>query len=290
MRFLILSMFLLLSGCYYGSSRDLHRGAEAFDPIQFYEGKDYAFKSADGEYLFLAHTSGLVKITRTKLTAGLSPQSAQTSLITRLPGLPADSYIFVEPNSGYRYYPFYYGRTQIEWLVPSSAKTFTDKSQMVRAINANWKSRKSYRKLSLSESAAARREMDRLVAEKKKNASNKKSTSQTAQVKPAKPKPAPTYKAPAKKRPTQPAKSIHRLDVGDGVYAGGLFSDELVTVARIDYNSGRVKVRRRTDQTTYWVHHSTLISREEAAGRNIGRAVGTGVLIVCLFSPETCKK
>ncbi len=84
------------------------------------------------------------------------------------------------------------------------------------------------------------------------------------------------------------AARISDLDVGDGVYVQGIFSDDLVHIVRIDYQGHRVKVRRSTDGTTSWVKPSSLISRETSVGNDIGRAAITVGLLVCALDPDAC--
>jgi uncharacterized membrane protein len=78
------------------------------------------------------------------------------------------------------------------------------------------------------------------------------------------------------------------LDIGEGVYAQGFFSDELVYVMRIDYQNHRVKVQRPEDGTAKWVSASDIISREQSAVNDLGRAAVTIGVFYCLFNPEEC--
>lgn len=82
---------------------------------------------------------------------------------------------------------------------------------------------------------------------------------------------------------------IDSLDIGDGVYVQGFLSDELATVVRIDKSDNTVKVRRAEDGTTAWVNVSRIITREEAAVNDVGRAAVGAAVIWCLFSPESCQ-
>lgn len=85
------------------------------------------------------------------------------------------------------------------------------------------------------------------------------------------------------------AANIRDLDVGDGMYLQGIFSDELVYVVRFDYEHNRVKIRRSEDGTTKWVSASDLISREASTENNIMRGAAAAGLIVCAFNPEACE-
>lgn len=87
---------------------------------------------------------------------------------------------------------------------------------------------------------------------------------------------------------TAQAANINDLDVGDGVYLEGIFSDELVYVIRIDRSGHRVKVRRSTDGTTKWVNPAKLISREASIGNDVGRVAIGVALAVCAFDPDSC--
>lgn len=80
---------------------------------------------------------------------------------------------------------------------------------------------------------------------------------------------------------------IDGLDIGDGVYVQGFFSDELAAVVRIDKENNSVKVRRAEDGTTKWVSIDEVITREEAQMRDVGRA---SYIVACLFElVEDCK-
>ena len=83
--------------------------------------------------------------------------------------------------------------------------------------------------------------------------------------------------------------NINYLDVGDGVYVQGVFSDELVYIKRIDSGSNMVKVVRPTDGTTSWVNASNIISREQSDRNDVGRAAISTVIFICLLAPEQCQ-
>ncbi len=85
------------------------------------------------------------------------------------------------------------------------------------------------------------------------------------------------------------AANISDLDIGDGMYLQGVFSDELVYVVRIDYGRNRVKVRRSEDGTTKWVNASNLISRESSTGNDILRGAVVVSALACALNPERCK-
>ena len=86
------------------------------------------------------------------------------------------------------------------------------------------------------------------------------------------------------------AANINHLDIGDGVYVQGLFSDEMVYVVRIDKSDNTVKVRRASDGTTHWVYANHIIYRNQAIANDIGRAAITVGIVYCLMVPEDCKQ
>lgn len=88
----------------------------------------------------------------------------------------------------------------------------------------------------------------------------------------------------------QYASKLADLDVGEGVYVQGFFSDELVYVMRIDYQNERVKVQRAVDGTAKWVSAGSIISREESSINDVGRAAVTIGVFYCLFNPDACKQ
>ena len=83
---------------------------------------------------------------------------------------------------------------------------------------------------------------------------------------------------------------IALLDIGDGVYVQGLFSDELVYIKRIDRSNNQVKVQRASDGTTKWVSADSIITREQSQVNNLGRGALLVGAIVCGMSPDSCKK
>ena len=85
------------------------------------------------------------------------------------------------------------------------------------------------------------------------------------------------------------AAKISDLDVGDVMYLQGIVSDELVMVIRIDARNNRVKVRRKNDMTTLWVHPSRLISREKSTANDFTRGVVFVGALVCALAPHKCK-
>ena len=84
-------------------------------------------------------------------------------------------------------------------------------------------------------------------------------------------------------------RKIDGLDIGDGVYVQGFFSDELVYVVRKDRASNTVKVRRGYDGTTTWVSVNKIITRQQSTMNDVGRTAVAFVAIACLFSPQNCK-
>lgn len=83
---------------------------------------------------------------------------------------------------------------------------------------------------------------------------------------------------------------LAELDIGEGVYVQGYFSDELAYIMRIDHQNQRVKVQRPSDGTAIWVGADKIISREESTVNDVGRAAVAIGVFYCIFNPEDCKK
>ncbi|WP_192811506.1 DUF1036 domain-containing protein [Idiomarina xiamenensis] len=90
-------------------------------------------------------------------------------------------------------------------------------------------------------------------------------------------------------RAQQLAEKIDRLDIGDGVYIQGAFSDELAYIVRINKTDNTVKVRHAEDGTARWVGIEQIITRDQAQQNSAQRSVVGGAIIFCLFAPEQCK-
>lgn len=86
------------------------------------------------------------------------------------------------------------------------------------------------------------------------------------------------------------AADINDLDVGDGVYVQGFFSDELAYIKRIDYQRYKVKVARTSDGTAVWVSPSQIISREESIGNDVERGAVVITILACILNPEDCSQ
>lgn len=81
---------------------------------------------------------------------------------------------------------------------------------------------------------------------------------------------------------------IDSLDIGDGVYVQGFFSDELSYIVRIDHASNQVKVRSATKGTTRWVAVSQILSEAESTVNDLGRTAIVIGGLYCMFNPNEC--
>ena len=82
--------------------------------------------------------------------------------------------------------------------------------------------------------------------------------------------------------------NVNDLDVGDRVYVQGFFSDDLVTIVRVKYSSGKVKVKNE-DGIVEWVNASKIITKSESDGNDWGRMGVGAVIAVCMLNPDACK-
>ncbi len=83
--------------------------------------------------------------------------------------------------------------------------------------------------------------------------------------------------------PSVQAENIDYLNVGEGVYVEGFFSDELVYITAIDKATNRVRVRRADDSVVEWVHASRLITEDAARENAMQRGeVAAGLIIAAI--------
>lgn len=279
-RFLILLIASLsISGCYYTSDRNLFAGYKQYNPSQIFGAGTLVFESKDKRTLIqIDAETDSAKITRQAVKGG-NPSVFYVDYVVA-PKKKNNEFLYAvdKRNDKYAYLAFQYSKdpAAISWITPAKVKDFTTQSGMITATRTDAKSANKSRFDVLPKSVGLRK-----MAVAKAIQPKKKSPAQTVN------KPAPKKVVPVRPRPPN---GIDALDIGDGVYVQGFFSDELVQIVRIDRASGQVKVRRATDNTTKWVNYSRLISREQNTTNNIGRTVTTGVVIYCLFSPDSCKK
>lgn len=269
---------LVLGACRYEATGNLHSGYTEYQAHQFFGKGDKVFlNQSAGEFVFAKVSNAQAKLQISKLAVNDTIFTASISSIVKPRELPKGYYIAVQRTASgkHHYYPFYYTKSAFNWIRPAGVKKVSSRANLISEINKTIK--KSVKKFALLDPSASSRARSKLASVKAEKAA--------------------LAAANKKKVPTNvPSSSssiptgINALDVGDGVYVEGLFSDELAVIVRIDQASGNVKVRRQSDGTTVWVPASKVISREQSTANDFARgAVAVGV-VACILNPDACKK
>ncbi|MFN4153687.1 MAG: hypothetical protein ACK4HF_03460 [Paracoccaceae bacterium] len=280
---------LAVSACRYDSDTDVTRGWTQYKLSGFFgEGIHYLGTDNKDELIRIAVATDGVEIRRH--TGG---SEAETLKLRRIVGGDAVGkrfYVGVSERSGkFSYWPFVLNDGAIYWHRPKEVVTIHTADQLISNVRAGLDA-KVYRRMAPLAPADAFALDDRLRSMREravaKSATEKSQKSTTAAPAPA--PPTGNFVAAPQAPPAAPAR-VNGYVIGDGIFVRGWLSDESGRIVDIDQASGKAKVLRYRDGTTAWVEGSSLISREEAAATNLARgAVAVGVM-VCLFSPETCK-
>lgn len=270
----IVAVAAALSGCHYKSERNLLAGAKTYTGAAFFDGSTRYFKSEDGKAVLKVSIGSSSTTIKRHYLSGTAP-SAVTAKYFADVGIRGENIYagITQTSEGTNYYAFTFNKTnqgRITWITPSEVTSVKTLRSLRATINGDYKAgrTKTFRGVSSSEGSRLVRRAEAAAALKKQEQKKKKTT----------PAPAPR------------TSSLYGLDIGDGVYIQGVFSDELAFVTRIDHASGKVKVRRALDGTTKWVYASSLITREQRNMNNLGRTAVGAAIVVCMFSPDSCKK
>jgi len=260
--FLVACTFVL-SGCYFKSDISLHDNMKSYKPSQFY---------SQSESIFVEHGSRKTYITvklgddgRAFLTRYPDSSATNRSMIdfvTHLEGYPF--YFGVrKTKTEYQYFPFqFYGDKGFRWIKPLAKQDKPKtQAQLLQFVQNALDKRNAKRFVKIPDNKAAQT-IAFVLERKEKHVKSK----QKQQV----------------RREQKKEQALDLLDVGDGVYVQGFFSDELAMIVRINRANGTVKVRRSKDGTTKWVHHSKVISREQSTANDVVRTIGGGAIIYCL--------
>jgi hypothetical protein len=171
-------------------------------------------------------------------------------------------------SSSYEYYIFKLDDTTATWLELSSSEAVSSVSDLVSKANTAIKGG-SARTYYLAQPDIGLAKLNSLNSENQRRDAASKAASES------------------KKQAVQ--SKLDGLDIGDGVYVQGFFSDELVYIVRIDKEKNSVKVRQSQDGYTKWVSGDDIISKEASTVNDAAR-VGVGIgIMVCLFNPEACQ-
>ena len=293
-----LSVAILISGCYYSSEKALHADMKPWPVTAFYGSGTSAFKSGD-TYIVLTASGNTLKAER--FPNSTSTYTVSLSSIVQPRG--ESFYIGVHKASkGYQYYPFRYFNDGFALISPPSVTEAETASELISQIKADKdikSSVSSYKTVPSDEvpalQIALQTRLERNKEKLKQESANKskqqeianKSKQQESANKSKQNEIANKSKQNEQKQKAL-ASALSKYDIGDGVYVEGWFDDELAVIQRIDYDTGKIKVRRTGDGTSIWVDHSKLISREAAQARDIGRAAGAIALFYCALGGEGC--
>lgn len=272
---------LLVSGCYFESDTPLHSSLRTRSPDVFFPAGQHLFLGKNGsDYIQINVTKGQATIAKKSIKETGSDYSRVVKQIasTAVGGAKwnpkMDFHIAVNPKSKtYEYFPFLWSKKHISWITADETGQKVISLREFKHLVQGKMTRKDYTTYNLVTASKAAQ----IIAADRANEAKAKA------------------KAEAKKKPQVSSNSgrsvphTSHLDVGDGVYVQGFFSDELVTIVRIEPSNGTVKVRRRTDGTTKWVYANNILTREQSTANDIGRTVIGAAIVYCIFAPEACK-
>ncbi len=272
---------LVLAACRYESTADLRQSTSPYKPAGAFPIGEYVFQTRDQNKVLVVNVED-GKATLAYQDEGNTPDVEQVISLLDADGFPPKMFVAMAlggtSKSGvqtYRYYPFSFGKTHVEWYRPAETTKVFGLADLTRQM-ATLKTGTVFKLVPRDRQAAV---MERFKEWRARTAAQRKQ--QSGGQPPAVSRAAP---APVETQPT-----INGLTIGDGVYVQGAFSDQPSIIQQIDTARGRVKVRRYSDGVSEWVSANRLISRDQSTVNDVAR---TGVVIgafVCMISPETCK-
>lgn len=268
---------LLVSGCYFESDSALHNSLRTRSPEVFFSTGQHVFLGKDGsEYVQINVSKGSATIAKKSIKGTSSDytrtvtQIASTSVDGKKWNPKKDFHLAVNAkSSSYEYFPFLWSKTHISWVTADETGQKISSLRELISIVQGKMTRNDYSTYNLVSANQAAQ----IIAADRANEAKAKA------------------EADAKKQ-VSANRSVPRtshLDIGDGVYVQGFFSDELVTIVRINSGNGTVKVRRSTDSTTKWVDANSIITRGQSTVNDIGRGVATVAIFYCIFAPDSCQ-
>lgn len=275
-----LVLLLVLSACRYESTADLRPSVTQYKPTGAFPVGEYVFQSRDqSELLVLEVKPDDARIAYQN--QGQSPLSDRIIAILGSDRWPEKVYVAMAEGGTdkqgaqtWHYYPFSFNEQFIGWMKPASPVQVFGLADLAQHITA-------------AEQAGGSLALDRVAPEQAPAVlarfENWRKNSKQAPATPA-PGPAPTAPPPAATPPT-----VKGFSVGDGVYVQGFLSDKPSIIQEIDQANRRVKVRRYDDGVSEWVGFDSIISRNESTVNDVARTGAFIGVMVCAFSPETCK-
>lgn len=274
---LLLALPIILVGCYYKSDTFILSDTKAHNASSYFPlGTHYFVAKNNLDYLEVVVSPDGTSVTSKSVKPGSDDSRKFDGLRAVQVGATWDSQsdfhvAYHRTSSGkYEYFTFLWNETSIFWISAAKAgQEVTSLSDLRQKVNLLQRSGRA-EEYSMVSPPAARQ----LIA--KDRAEQASSDAKNA--------------AKASRPPAPTPSLTSKLDVGDGVYVQGFFSDELAIIVRIDHQNQKVKVRRSRDGTTKWVAARDVLTREQSTINDIGRGAVTIGIIACFFSPESCKK
>lgn len=293
--FLTLFFITILSGCFYQADKKLHANLKTYSPKDFFgPKKSYFFsvnngdKSTNKDAVIINHLSSgtyyISLITGKRNDQGaLSPSHRKISEVFRIPSMKEYMYYAAIPRTEGKYYYLLF-----KWHNPHSFTTYypehgADKvnsvADLLKYANANYpyERQQTYKRANISQKAS-------IIA-------SLGSTPSSPQVKNYSSKPIP--KTPGNITSNNQYNAggigptgIDALDIGDGVYVKGFFSDELSYVVRIDKSTNTVKVRSSQNGTTKWVYASQIMTKKQSQQQDLKRIEGLLRIVSCAENPK----
>ncbi len=281
MRVLTLLSLLALAACRYESTADLRQSAKPYKPAGAFPIGEYVFQTRDQNKVMVVSVED-GRATLVYQNEGNTPDVEHVISLLDADGFPSKMFVAMarggkskEGVQTYRYYPFSFGKTHLEWYRPAEMTKVFGLADLSRQM-ATLKKGTVFKRVPREQQGVVlerfREWRARTAAERKqKNAAKPPGVSKVAP-------------APVETQPT-----INGLTIGDGVYVQGAFSDQPSIIQQIDTARGRVKVRRYSDGVSEWVSANRLISRDQSTVNDVARTTVVIGAFVCMISPETCK-
>lgn len=273
---IIALVVMALGACRYESTADLRSSARVYSPTGAFDVGQHVFQTRDQSRLLD------LRVTKSAARAnfqdqGSMPLTASLVAVLGSDSFPEKTYVAMalagKDDKGrpkHHYYPFSFGKKHVEWYKPAKEATVFGLADLADHVAAE-KARGGMM-LSLVPKGQQAEVLARF-AEWHERAKQKNTQPPAAVAAPAPPA----------------APSVRGLTIGDGVYVQGLFRDSPSIIQDIDTATGRVKVKRYEDGVSEWVPAGSIISRGESTANDVARTGAAVGLMVCLFSPETCK-
>lgn len=264
------SVLLALPGCWYESTADLRSSGTSYYVTGAFPAGGHVFQTSDQSNVLMLQVEKEVALVAYQ-NEGNAPQAVELVSLLGSDSFPDRTYVAVQKDTKkdgtevFRYFPFWFGKTQITWFKPAMPTEVFGMADLVRHVTEAVEDgdRLTFEMVPVSEQQAVLARFDAWHARESGS--------------------------PAAAAPPPPPAAVAGLAVGDGVYVSGFFSDSPSIVQEIDEANGRVKVRRYSDGVSEWVAFDRIISRDQSTANDLVRGAATVGVIVCLLSPQSCQ-